>query len=218
MGRNIRTDRAKPSAKVAGSQETGKKRPKVKMPKTASGRPGDQTSRPADGTAKKNESEAVRRIDQAVQEFEAAADGLQTSVERLRGTLPELVAIEVRRDRLRLIRTLADDGILDSLQRLAKALEDLGPEKLPKLLVPLHRSARIAIDRICRTFEVQAVYQPGESLAVTQEQVKDFDWSVDPTVELNFPVQVEILQSGWKTGDAAFVLPRVRVGQGPPID
>jgi hypothetical protein len=152
----------------------------------------------------------ARKLDQVVQVFDGAVDVLQDSLEQLRENLPELVALGVRRDRLRRIKVLADDGILDSLQRLAAALEDLGPSGLPEALVPHHRSARMALDHVCRRFEVQAVYQPGESLAVMQEQVKDFDWSADRFGEVNFPAEVEILQSGWKAGDVVFVLPRVR--------
>jgi hypothetical protein len=67
----------------------------------------------------------------------------------------------------------------------------------------------MAVDHFCRTFEVQAVYQPGESRTVTQEQFKDFDWSADPSGEISFPAEVEVQRSGWMAGDEVFVLPRV---------
>jgi hypothetical protein len=183
-------------------------RPKTRKAKAKPSRSVSQKRRPTPRAAKKTATEAASFLDLVVQEFEVAVDGLQSRLEQLRGTLPEIVANEVRRDRLQRIRVLADDGILDSLQRLAKALEDLGPEGLPESLVPVHRFARMAFDRVCRTFEVQAVYQPGESLEVTHEQVKDFDWSADCSGELSFPAQVEILRSGWKAGNDVFVLPR----------
>jgi hypothetical protein len=71
----------------------------------------------------------------------------------------------------------------------------------------------MAVDHICRAFEVQAVFQPGESLTVTHEQLKDFDWSAELSGELSFPAQVEVLRSGWKARDDVFVLPKVRVRQ-----
>jgi hypothetical protein len=184
------------------------KRGKTQKAKKGARRTEGQRSRKSAGAAQKSAAEAARRLDRAVQEFDRAVDGLQSSLEQLRGTLPELVAIEVRRDRLRLVRALADDGIFDSLQRLARALEDSDPGELPESLVPVQRSARMAVDRICRSFEAQAVYQPGESLTVTQEQVKDFDWSADCSGELTFPAQVEILRSGWRAGDTVLVLPK----------
>jgi hypothetical protein len=100
-------------------------------------------------------------------------------------------------------------GILDILQRFATVLEDCGPGTLPESLVPLQRSARMAVNAICHAFEVQPLYQPGESLTVTQKQVQDFDWSADHFGELSIPAQVEIVRSGWKAGDAVFVLPKV---------
>lgn len=164
--------------------------------------------------AKKSDREAARQLDRVVQVFDGAVEGLQNSLEQLRENFPELVTLEARRDRLRRIKVLADVGILDTLQRLATALENCsGTGGLPESLVPLHRSARIAFDHICRAFEVQAVYQPGESLTVTQEQFKDFDWSADRSAEFIFPADVEILQSGWKAGADVFVLPRVRLRQ-----
>lgn len=155
----------------------------------------------------------MSRVDQVVHEFEGAVERLQYGLEELRGMLPELLAVEVRRERLRFIRALADDGIFDGLQRLANALECSGPE-LPESLVVLKRSARLMLDRICRAFEVQAVYQPGETLTVTEQQTKDFDWSADQTNESTFPDHVAVLRSGWKVGETVFVLPRaVRLDQ-----
>jgi len=183
---------------------------RAKSHKTKPVQRGRRKSRPAAKAA--HRSGAARQLDQVAQEFDGAVEGLQNSLEKLRESLPELVALGVRRDRLRRMKTLAEDGILDSLQRLATALETIG-EALPDSLVSLRRSARMAVDHLCRAFDVQAVYKPGESLTVMQEQVKDFDWSADHSGELNFPAQVEVLRSGWKGGDAIFVLPKVRVSQ-----
>jgi hypothetical protein len=188
-----------------------KKRSKTQNPKKKSPRLVGQKGRPGAGAAKKSDMKAAHHLDEVVKKFEGAVDGLQSNLEQLRETLPELVSLGVRRDRLRRIKALADDGILDSLQRLATALEDLGPSGLPEALVPHHCSARMAFDHVCRAFEVQAVYQPGASLTVTEEQLKDFDWSADHSAELNFTAHVEILRSGWKAGEKVFVLPRVRV-------
>jgi hypothetical protein len=162
---------------------------------------------PAKVAANKSTSEATRHLDQVVREFDGAAEGLQIGLDRLRGALPELIEFENRRDRMRRIKVLAADGILDSLQRLAIALDEESGKTggLPVSLVPLHRSARMVIDHLCRVFEVQAVHQIGESLTVTHEQVKDFDWSADSSGEFNFPVQVEILRCGWKVGETVLV-------------
>jgi hypothetical protein len=186
-----------------------KKRSKSKTAKKGSNRHVNQTSPVAERPPRTSATEAACHLDQVIQTFDGAVDGLQNSLERLRATLPELVALGVHRDRLRGIKALADDGILDSLHRLATALENCNAAgDLPESLVPLHRSARMAIDHICRTFEVEAVYLPGESLTVMHEHFKDFDWSTDHSGELYFPADVEILRSGWKAGDIVFVLPR----------
>jgi hypothetical protein len=71
----------------------------------------------------------------------------------------------------------------------------------------------MALDHLCRAFGVQAVYQPGESLTVAQAQLKDFDWSADTSGGSDFPVEVEVLQSGWRAGDAVLVLPKVTARQ-----
>jgi hypothetical protein len=191
-----------------------KKLSKSKKAKPKANRAKGKKGRTTSVAAEKNVTESARLFDQVVKEFDGAAEGLQNRLETLRGTLDELVAVGVRRDRLRLMKALADDGILDSLQRLAKALEECGVAgALPESLVPLHRSARMAVDHFCRTFEIHPVHQPGESLTVTNEHAKNFDWSADRSSQLDFPAQVEILRSGWKSGDAVFVLPRVRVRQ-----
>jgi hypothetical protein len=182
------------------------------MAKKKSTRPARKKDGLAATAAKKSVTEAARQLDQVVREFDCAAEGLQLSVEKLRGTLPELIDIEVRRDRLRRMKALAADSILDSLMRLATALEECGGKgELPESLVPVHRSARMAIDHLCRAFEVQAVYQPGELLTVTEDQRMDFDWSADFSGERHFPVQVEVIRSGWKAGETVLVPPRVGV-------
>jgi hypothetical protein len=172
-----------------------------------------QKGRSASSAVRKSREQATRRLDEVVQEMDRAVDSLQSSLEQLRGTLPELIALGVHRDRLQLIRTLAEDGILDTLQRLAQVLDNLGPGDLPNPLVPFHRSARMVIDRICRSFEVEAVYQPGQCLTLTQDQIKDLDWSADRSAEIGFPVKVKVIRSGWKAGDVLIVLPRVKVCQ-----
>src|SRR6266851_8193513 len=129
---------------------TQKKRSKTPKPNKKSHRPVGQKSRPAAGAAKKSDMKAARHLDKVVNKFEGAVDGLQSNLEQLRETLPELVALGARRDRLRRIKALADDGILDSLQRLATALEDLGPSDLPETLVPHLYSARMSFDHVCR--------------------------------------------------------------------
>jgi len=181
-----------------------RKRSKTEKAKKSSKR------RPGAVAAAKSDKEAARHLDAVVDGFERAVDGLQSNVEQLRDALPELVALGVRRDRMQRIKVLADDGILHSLHRLATAIDDCSVTGgLPASLVPLQRSARMALDHFCRTFEVQAVWQPGESRTVTHEQIKDFDWSADPSGEISFPAEVEILRSGWKAGDEVFVLPAV---------
>src|SRR4051794_32294513 len=97
------------------------KRSKARNAKAKSSRPAskNEKSRPAAGAAKKRATEAARLLDQVVRDFDGAAERLQTSLETLRETLPEILDVEIRRDRLRRIKTLAADGILDSLQRLA---------------------------------------------------------------------------------------------------
>lgn len=192
-----------------------KKRAKSKNEKPKSirakkGKKARMTSAPSD----KSVTELARLFDQVTKDFDGAAENLQNRLEILRGNLDELVLVGVRRDRLRLMKALADDGILDSLQRLANAMEDCGVTgALPEPLVPLHRSARMAVDHFCRTFEIHPVYQPGAALTVIHEHAKDFDWSADGSRQLHFPAEVEVLRSGWRAGDAVFVLPRVRVRQ-----
>lgn len=159
--------------------------------------------------AGKGATEASRQLDKVVRQFDGAAENLQNTLEQMRGVLPEIVALEANRDRLRRIRTLADDGILDSLQRLALALEELGPCGLPKSLVPHYRSARMALDHLCRAFEFQPVYQPGDSLTIKEEQLRDFDWSSDYFDQLTFPAAVVIQRSGWQNRDNVFVQPSV---------
>jgi hypothetical protein len=183
----------------------GRNRTKARKLKKKSTPSANQKGWPAAGSARKNSAEATRHFDKVVREFDGAAEGLQISLEKLRGTLTELIDIGVRRDRLLRVKALASDGILDGLQRLATALESLGPNALPE---SLHRSARMAVDHICRTFEVQPMYQIGESLTVMNDQNTDFDWSADRCGKFTFPADVEILRSGWKAGDAVLVLPR----------
>src|SRR5437763_15708874 len=169
--------------------------------KQRSSRPGGDERRPAAGAASKSATEMARQLDRVVQEVDIGAESLQNSPETRRGALPELAAVEVRRDRLRRIKTLAGDGILDSLQRLATALGDCDDAgTLPEPLVPLHGSARMVLDHLCHTFDVQAVYQPGEGITVTHEQLKEFDWSADRLGERTFPAEVEVVRSGWKAG------------------
>jgi hypothetical protein len=185
----------------------GAKREKIKKPKKL--RPRRPTA-----ASKKSPSEEAQHLDQVVQEFDGAVERLQFSLEQLGGTLPALIALGVARDRRRRIKNLADAGILHSLQCLATALEKCGEARqLPDSLVPLQNSARMVCDHFCRAFEVQAVYVPGELLTVPEEHLKNFDWSADYSRERHFPAEVEILQSGWRAGDAVLVLPRVRVCQ-----
>src|SRR6266540_2676689 len=80
--------------------------------------------RPAARAGKKSDRKAARMLDQVVRDFDGAVDRVQNSLEQLREMLPKLVALEVRRDRLRRIKELADEGILDALQGLATALEN----------------------------------------------------------------------------------------------
>lgn len=136
------------------------------------------------------------------------------ATERVRGILPALVANESRRDRLVRIKRLAEDGVLDDLRCLARILEDPRWE-LPERLVELRHFAGLAIDRICREFEVQPVFEEGQSFLVTEQQQEDFDWSAESETEITFPTNVTILRSGWKTGDDIFVLPKVRVKLAP---
>jgi len=153
-------------------------------------------------------AEAARQLDQVARDFDNAAEGLQISLETPRGTLPDLIAVEVRNDRARRMKSLASDGILHHLQQLATepgADDGAGAEVVPQLRL----TARMTLDHLCRAFEVEPVYRPGELLTVTRERMKEFDWSAAPAGDLNLPVEVRILQSGWKTAGATFVLPRV---------
>ena len=174
-------------------------------------RPGRRKVRQAARSHNRTKSDA-HQLDNVSRDFDRAVEALQGSLERLRESVPELVALGVQRDRLQRIKVLAEDGILDSLQRLAAALEgiDAAGDALPASVAPFRHAARMAIDHFCRAFEIQAFHQPGESLTVTQEQANDFNWSADSLGSKTFPTQVEILRSGWKAGDAVFVLPRVR--------
>ncbi len=155
-------------------------------------------AKPKPGTVK-----GTKALDKVVRNFDGA-------VEKLREYLPELQADEMRRDRLRRLRSLAGDGILDNLQRFAMALEGIGPESLHESIRQYHRSARMALDRICRTFEIEAVHRPGDCLAITEQQAKKFEWSGDD-VDAAWPARAEVLRSGWKCGSEVFVLPKVRI-------
>jgi hypothetical protein len=190
------------------------KRRKARKGKKKSHRNGQMKGRSNPQMPEQTEIDVARSLDQVVQAFDHALDSLQNSLERLREVLPHVVALDIRRDRSRRIRTLAEDGILDSLQRLASILDaSVACGELPGSLAPHHRSARMAVYHICRTFEVLPVYQPGESLTITQEQAKDFDWSADTSRDVTFPAYAEILRSGWKAGDTVLAVPRVGVCQ-----
>jgi hypothetical protein len=160
----------------------------------------------------RTKTDEVRQLDAAAQAFEGAAERLQDSLENLRATLPSVVTLGIQRDRSLLVKALIDEGILDSLQRLGTALESCGSAaQLAPPLVPLQRIGQIVLAHLCRAFEVEPVHQPGDLLTLTEERFTDFDWSADPSEDNAFPVTVEILQSGWKTQDRVFVLPKVRV-------
>jgi hypothetical protein len=157
--------------------------------------------------------QATRKLDRVSRRLDGAVEDLRGKVEAVSECLYELLATAARRDCRKRFIALAEAGVLHDLHTLAVGLERLGPVELPPSLTGLSKYARLAVNQLCRTFEVQPVHQPGDSLTVAEHQRAAFDWSADVPGEYAFPVRVAVLRSGWKAAADVLVKPRVvRVG------
>lgn len=155
-------------------------------------------------------------FDTIVREFDGSVENIHYCIDRLQGSLSDVVELNASRDRIRRLLSLAEDGILHDLQRLASALDECHKSgTLPESIKPVGHGARLALDRLCRAFGVVAVCQPGEFVTVLEEEFENFDWSADRTPARTFPILAEVIRSGWKAGESAFVLPKVRTR--PPV-
>ena len=151
--------------------------------------------------------QAARKLDQLSRNFDMAVEKLRSNVDAVGESLPQLLATEANRESRRRFIKLAETGVLHDLHTLAVALEQLGPDELPRTLTGVCKYARLAVNQLSRGFDVQPIHQPGDSLEITENQRVAFDWSSDHSGELTFPVGATILRSGWKAGSEVLVKP-----------
>ncbi len=149
------------------------------------------------------------KLDRLIKKYDVAVDTLRGIVEEVGEFRYELLAAEAKRERRRRFATLAEGGALHDLQTLAAAMEKLPSDTLPPSLSGVRRYAHIAVSQLARTFEVQAIHQPGDVVTVQESQLTEYDWSADLPGPRTFPLSAKVVRCGWKCGSETLVKPRL---------
>lgn len=153
--------------------------------------------------------QAALKLDRLIKKYDVAVDSLRGIVEEVGEFRYELLAAEAKRERRRRFASLAEAGVLHDLQTLAVALEKLPSDELPPSLSGVRRYAHLAVSQLARTFEVQAIHQPGDVVPVQENQLTEYDWSADLPGQRTFPLTAKIIRCGWKCGSEVLVKPKL---------
>jgi hypothetical protein len=202
-----------------GLQFCGDRKNEVPMARARGGRKKKGSKRLKTGHVRKKGAKAKRaftaanpsagQLEKVSREFDAAVDNLRTNLGVVGECLYELLAAEAARESRRQFASLAEAGVLHCLQTLAAAMDSVPQEALPPSLEGVERYATRAVSEIARTFNVQAIHQPGEVITVAEEAQMAFDWAADTISDRTFPFRATVLRSGWRCDSEVLVRPKL---------
>lgn len=145
----------------------------------------------------------------SLRRLESSARALRDVVEGIEREAGDLLDAARAEEKQALLRSLADEHVLDYLAGLAAGLASASAETLPESVTAWRDGPQVFLDWVRTHLRAEPWGTAGESLRLEETEVVHYDLVDRPDGELVFPVDVRVEVPGWRAGGKVIVKPRV---------